>query len=205
MAGELSAAQARTVSTGDLIVYNEIDYISRQIYAAALNGDLQTTIDDGTTMTDSTPTITVTGTVSNPVVGAAPESLTINGEGISLPADDDVDQIVAAINDAAIAGLTASKNEDSQIVLTYEPTQTNWALAIDGDSANPTVGFTTGSYAATPPASVDYYNVWSNLETDRKLSYHMTQVINHFQNLGFSILQKKNTETSNTFKWEVYW
>ena len=108
----LSASQARTVSITDLIVYNEIDAINREIIAQALLGNLQATIGDDTTMTNSTPS------------------------------DD---------------------------------------------------------------TSLAYYSVWTNVTDNRKLRMQMTQVINYFQGLGYSILQKENVSTGNTIQWEVYW
>lgn len=201
----ISASQARTVSTTDLIVYNEIDAISREIVAQALLGELQATISDGTLMTESTPTITVTGTVANPAVGGVGESLTLAGEAITLDANEDVDQIIASINDAEVAGLVASKNATQNVVLTYEPPMAQWILDIAADSGNATVGFTTGTATPPAPASRDYYDVWTNLTDDRKLSLHMTQVINYFQGLGYNIVQKLNVTTGNTFQWEVYW
>lgn len=205
MAHDLTATQARTVSTTDLVIYNEIDTITRAIYAAGLAGDLSTSVNDGTTMTESTPTITVTGTVADPVVGGAGEALTLAGGTVSLPANSDVDQIVAAINDEAITGLTASKNASSQVVLTYEPPMATWSLVISGDSGNTTIGITTGTVPATDPESVTYYNVWIGQTEDRKKSYEFAQVINHFQGLGYNIVAKQNTTTTNTFYWEIYW
>lgn len=205
MARDLSATQARTVSTTDLVIYNEIDSIYRGVMAAALAGNLEVSVSDGTVMTESTPTITVVGTELDPTVGGAGESLTINDVSITLPATSDVDQIVAAINDAAVAGLTASKNSTQQVVLTYEPAPATWSLNIGADSGNATVGFTAGVVSADTPDSVEYYNVWTGTTDDRKKSYEFAQVVNHFQNLGYSIVAKKNTTTGNTFYWEIYW
>lgn len=205
MAYELTSTQARAVSTTDLVIYNEVDTIARQIMEAALAGDLNTTVDDGTTMTESTPTVTVTGTVVNPVVGGVNEVLTLATETVTLLANADVDQIVAAINDAAIAGLTATKNSSGQVVLAYDPPMSNWSLTIDAASGNATVGFTASTYAATTPTSVDYYGVWNGTVVDRKKSYAYGQVINHFQGLGYSIIAKQNTVTANTILWEIYW
>lgn len=201
-----SASQARTVSMTSLIVYNEIDAISRAIIAAALNDTLQVTIDNGTLMTESTPSIEVIGSVVNPVVGGTGEALTINGSGVTLNPNEDVDQIIASINDRNIGGLVASKGSSSNVVLTYEPLMSEWSLVIGADSGNATVGFTDGTFTpATNPTSMDYYNVWANQVDNRQLSLHMTQVINHFQGLGYNILQKTNIVTGNTFQWEVYW
>lgn len=205
MAYDLTSTQARTVSTTDMVIYNEVDTINRAIIAASLAGNLSTQVNDGTTMTESTPTITVVGTEVDPVVGVAAESLTLAGVAVTLEADDDVDQIVAAINDASIAGLTASKNASLQVVLTYEPPQGTWSFVIGVDSGNATVGFTAGTITATNPESTAYYALWTGIGEDRKKSYEFAQVVNHFQNLGYNILAKKNTTTGNTLLWEIYW
>jgi hypothetical protein len=77
MTRDLTASQARTVSTTDLVIYNEIDTIQREIMAQALLGNLTATVENGTTMTESTPVVTITGTEADPAVGVAGESLTI--------------------------------------------------------------------------------------------------------------------------------
>jgi hypothetical protein len=102
---DLSATQARIISTTDLVIYNEIDTITRAVMAAALTGELTVTVSTGTTITDST----------------------------------------------------------------------------------------------------DYFNVWSSIEDDRKKSYEFSQVVSHFQRLGYNIVAKKNAVTTNTIKWELYW
>lgn len=206
MTNGLTSTQARTIATSDLVIYNEIDVITRAIYTAALAGDLNTTVSDGTTITESTPTITVVGTETNPESGSVGESLTLAGQGVSIPANSDINQIIAAINDAGITGLTASKNDAVQVVLTYEPPQSSWSFAIGADSANTTIGLTSGTVTATNPESVNYYNVWTGISDDRKKSYELSQVVNHFQGLGYSILAKQNADTpSNVIKWEIYW
>jgi hypothetical protein len=205
MAYELTSTQARVVSTTDLVIYNEVDTISRAIMASALAGNLNTTVDDGTTITQSTPTITVTGTEINPVVGGVNESLTLAGETVILLANADIDQIVAAINDAAITGLTATKNATGQVVIAYDPPQANWVLVIGADSGNATVGFTASNVAALTPDSVDYHSVWIGTTVDRKKSYVYSQVVAHFLGLGYSIIAKQNTVTANTILWEIYW
>lgn len=203
----LSASQARTVSTTDLIVYNEIDAISREIVAQALLGNLQATINDGTSMTESTPTITVKSsgagdfTPDNTAVFAG-ETVTFgpnDGDGVGL------DQAVADINKANITGLTAS-TDGVEITLSYEPSQGSWTFVLtEGTGALAELGFTAGTETPADPASRDYYDVWTNLTDDRKLSLHMTQVTNYFQGLGYNIVQKLNVTTGNTFIWEVYW
>ncbi len=209
MAYDLTATQARTVSTTDLVIYNEIDTISRAIMAAALTGELSTTVDDGTTMTESTPTITVTSSGA----GAFTPSETIVLAGSTITLGDgsgdgtNVYQATADINAADITGLTAT-TDGSEITLSYEPPQATWGitLAEGSGSALADLGFTAGSESPATPESVDYYSVWSGVTEDRKKSYELAQVVNHFQNLGYNILAKKNTTTaSSVIKWEIYW
>lgn len=102
---DLTATQARVISTSDLVIYNEIDTVTRAIMAAALTGALTVTVATGTTITDSTV----------------------------------------------------------------------------------------------------YYDVWTNQSDDRKKSYEFGQVVQHFQNLGYNIVAKKNTITTNTLQWVIYW
>lgn len=206
MTRDLTASQARTVSTTDLVIYDEIDTIQREIMEQALLGNLTATVDNGTTMTESTPVVTITGTEVDPAVGVAGESLTIAATSITLAAESDIDQIIAAINDQGPAGLVASKNTSDQIVLTYETPQSGWNLVVSADSGNATIGITDGTYNAPAPESTEYYQVWSGISEDRKKSYELSQVVNHFQGLGYSILAKKNTDSdTEVIKWEIYW
>lgn len=206
MTRDLTASQARTVSTTDLVIYNEIDTIQREIMAQALLGNLTATVDDGTTMTESTPVITITGTEANPVIGGTDEDFTIAATTITLPANSNLNTIIATINDDGPAGLTASKNDSNQLVLTYETPQNGWNLVVSAGDANATLGITAQTYNATNPESVEYYQVWSGVNEDRKKSYELSQVVNHFQGLGYSILAKKNTDSDTAvIKWEIYW
>ena len=209
MTHSLTSTQAKTVSTSDLTIYNEIDTITRKIYSESLLGNLSAIIDDGTTMTESTPTITVTGTVSNPTF-VANDTFVIAGSTVTLGngATDGtgLNQAIADINDAAITGVVASKNSSNQLVITYTPTQSSWSLVVGAGTANTALGFSDNStYTSSTPTSVSYYNAWTGLIDDRKLSYQMSRVSNHFQNQGFNIVQKKNTSTTTTFYWEIYW
>lgn len=206
MAFGLTSSQARTTSISDLVIYNEIDTITRAIYAASLAGEFKTSVDNGTTMTESTPIVTVVGTEADPVTGGAGEALELAGETVSLLADSDLDQIIAAINDTGISGLTASKDATNHLVLTYETPQNNWGFAIGNDSGNATVGIDAGTVDADAPESVSYYSVWSGQSDDRKQAYEFSQVVKHFQDLGYNILAKQNTNSNTTtYKWEIYW
>ena len=208
MTHDLTATQARTVSTTDQVIYNEIDTINRSILTDALAGNLQTTVDNGTTMTESTPIVTVTSSGA----GAFTPGNTAVFAGTTVTFGDGVndgtglDQAVADINNASITGLTAAHN-GSEITLTYECPQAVWSLTIaEGTGALAELGFTANTYSATNPESVDYYSVWTGTTEDRKRSYEFSQVVNHFQSLGYNILAKQNTNSAvATFMWEVYW
>lgn len=203
----ISAQQAKTVSITDMAIYNEIDYISRAIYAAALAGNLEATIDDGTAMTESTPVITVTSSgagafTENETIVIAGTTITLGSE---LTDGTGIDQAIADINNAEISGLTAART-GNEIQLVYQPSQSSWILVLAEGSgtALADLGFTAGTITATVPGSVAYYNVWSGASEDRKKSYEYSQVVSYFQDLGYNIIAKKNTITENTFYWEVY-
>lgn len=208
MTHELSASQARTVTYTDLVVHNEVDTITRQIIADAGNGLNQSTVNDGTTMTESTPTITVTSSgYADGWTGG--NTLLIAGTTVTLSSGvndgTNIVQATADINAAGIAGLTAT-NDGSEITLSYEPPMASWSLVLaEGTGGLAELGFAAATTTATNPDSVDYYNAWTGAVDDRAISTKMTQVINHFQNLGYNILRKKNVTTGNTFFWEVYW
>lgn len=210
MTNKLTATQARTLSTSDKVIYNEIDTISRAIIDAALLGDLSTVVDDGTTITESTPVVTVTS--SGYSDGWTPgATLAIAGETVTLssgPNDGtNIDQATADINNAGISGLTAT-NDGSEITLSYQAPQSSWTLALsEGSGGLNELGFTAGTTTlSTNPESVDYYNVWSGTTGDRKKSYEIEQVLNHFQSLGYNVVIKKNvTSDTSTIKWELYW
>ena len=59
---------ARTIARSDLTIFNETQALMKQVITDAGNGLYETTITDGTTMTESTPTITVTGSDANPTI-----------------------------------------------------------------------------------------------------------------------------------------
>jgi len=209
MTHNFTATQARNLSTTDQVIYNEIDFINRAILADALAGNLQTTVNDGTTMTESTPVVTVvsTGYADGWTPGG---TLTIAGTTVTLSSGvndgTNIDQATADINAAGVVGLVAT-NDGSEITLTYETPRTTWSLILAEDSgALGELGFTSGTFSAPAPESTEYYSVWSGQTEDRKKSFEFSEVVNHFQGLGYSILAKLNTESQTaTFMWEVYW
>jgi hypothetical protein len=208
MAHDLTSTQARAVSLTDLVIYDEIDFIHRAVMTDALLGEISVQVLDGTTMTESTPAITVTSSGA----GAFTPSETIILAGTTITLGDGgtdgtgVEQAIADINNASVTGLTASQS-GSEIVLTYQPLQTAWTLTLAEGSGTALIdlGFTVESVTAVTPESVSYYNMWTGTIDDRKKSYEFERVVTHFQGLGYSIIAKLNTSTTNTFFWEIYW
>ena len=201
----LNRTEARSHARSNLIIFDEVNTLMRKVIQASDAGDYELTVDNGTTMTDSTPTITVTGTVSNPSVSVG-DTLSIAGNTIVLgTTGTSVNAVIADINDAAITGVSAGKDSTGALKISYTPTPSNWSLIIGSGTANTALGLTAITATATNPASVDYFNVWNGVTTDRKLDDEMTQVIKYFTNLGYNIVQRSNTLTSKTFKWVIYW
>ena len=86
---------------------------------------------------------------------------------------------------------------------------------VDGDD---TIKTTMTDAGIDGQVAADYYKIWQNLDTAdtpidkaRKREYQMVLVRQHFQNLGYSILQRKNensdTNTSGveSFEWIITW
>ena len=53
--------------------------------------------------------------------------------------------------------------------------------------------------------SIQYYNVWQNLETSVELTDQLDAVAKYFQKLGYNIRIEVNTTTSNTIQWHIFW
>ena len=64
----LNAAQARSKATLDMIIYDEVQFIMKKIITESAAGNYEAVIADDTTMTDSSPSVTITGTQVNPTV-----------------------------------------------------------------------------------------------------------------------------------------
>ena len=201
----INKTSARTIARADLTIFNETQALMKQVITDAGNGLYETTITDGTTMTESTPTITITGSVANPtitpgdtvIVGG--QTILLGGTGTSLNA------VIADINDfQGVAGLVASKNAANNLVLNYTaPAATTWTVVLGAGTANTALGLTAQTYTASNPDSVSYYNVWSGTVADRAKSDQMNQVVNYFENLGYTIERLKNTTTNKNFKWVI--
>ena len=201
----LNAAQARSKASQDMIVYKETQSIMEAIITQSGLGKFEAYVDDGTTMTISTPSVQKIGTVNNPTVNVGDtfiidsNTITLGTSGTSLNA------IISDINDAAIPGLTASKDAGYLVLTIEDNAGATWSYEIGAGTANTALGFVAGIYSITNPTSVDYYIVWQGTATDRAIQNQMNQVIKHFSDLGYKIERLTNTSTSRTLKWYVYW
>ena len=202
MTYQLNKTQARSA----LNIFDEVNSVMRKVIVASDAGLYSVTVDDGTTMTESTPVIVITGTKATPVITGTPTvilggtTITLGTTGLSLNA------VIADINDAAITGLVASKDTSDKLVLTYTaPAATTWSFTIGAGTANTDLGLGATTTTATDPSSVTYNNVHTGAVTDRKSDDEMTQVRLYFTNLGYNIQQQTNTVTGKTFKWIIYW
>lgn len=201
----LNAAQARANSSQDMIVYKEVSAIMEAIITASDAGTFETHVDNGTNMTESTPSTLKIATVNNPVVTVG-NTLIINGSTVALGiSGTNLNSVISDINDAAVPGVTASK-DGGYLVLQIESMQgLTWEYNIGNGTANAELGLSDGNYMISNPTSVDYFQVWQGTSTNRSLQNQTNQVIKHFVNLGFKIEQVTNTHTNRTFKWHIYW
>jgi len=201
----LNAAQARAKASQDMIVYQETQAIMEKVITESGLGKFEAYVDDGTTMTISTPSVTNTGTVSNPTISVG-ETLIIDGTTITLgTTGTSLNAAIADINDAAVTGLTASKAGGYLVLTVEDAAGQTWTYEIGAGTANASLGFTAGVYSLTDPTSVSYYDVWQGTSSDRALQNQMEEVIREFQNLGYKIERLTNSSTNRTFRWYVYW
>tara|TARA_B100001287_G_scaffold203412_1_gene172735 strand:- start:2926 stop:3552 length:627 start_codon:yes stop_codon:yes gene_type:complete len=206
MSYSINATNARLIARADLTIFNETQALMKQVITDAGNGLYETTITDGTEMTESTPTITITGGVANPTVTPS-DTITLGGITIILGGTGtSLNAVIADINDINVPGVVASKNAADNLVLTYTaPAATTWTFVVGAGSgtANADLGLTAQTYTATNPASVDYFNAWQGNTPSRPKTDQMNQVILYFQQLGYTIERLKNTTTGRTLKWKI--
>ena len=200
----INKQEARAMARADLTIYNEVNALMLQVITDAGNGLYQTTVQDGTVMTESSPDIVVTGTVANPTIVGTP-TVILGGNTVTLgTTGTNLNAVIADINDANITGLVASKDATGHLVLTYSaPASFSWSFIIGAGTANASLGLTAQTYNATNPSSVDYFSVWQGVTPDRAKTDQMNQVILYFQNLGYTIDRLINSNTNKTFKWVI--
>lgn len=203
MSYSINKTEARLLARADLTIFNETQAIMKQIITDAGNGLYETTVSDGTEMTESTPQISITGSVSNPTITGTP-TLILGGSTITLgTSGTNLNAITADVNDANISGLVAGKDNANFRIFYTAPAATAWTFIIGPGTANTDLGLTAATSTATNPTSVDYFNCWQGNVSSRPKTDQMNQVILYFQQLGYTIERLKNTLTNKTFKWKI--
>lgn len=201
----INSNEARSHSRANLNIFDEVNYIMRQIIVASDNGDYQLVVDDSTLMTESTPLITITGTVADPTITNG-ETLIIGSDTITLGASGtNLNAIIADINDENIPTISASKNASDHLVITVTTTQLNWAIIIGTGTANTNVGITDSILTAPDPTSVGYYESWAGVSSNRKFDDELSRVSSYFTNLGYNISISKNPNSLLTIVWNIFW
>lgn len=201
----LNAAQARAKSSQDMVVFNECTAIMNAIITTSASGVYETYVDDGTTMTESTPSTIKIGTVNSPTVNVG-DTLIINSTTITLgTTGTNLNSIIADINDAAVTGITASKDAGYLVLNVVLDASATWSYEIGTGTANTALGFTDGIYVPPTPTSTTYFTSWQGAITDRALDNQMNAVIKYFSNLGYKVNRLTNSATGKTFRWHVYW
>ena len=203
MTYNINSNQALAMARNDLTIFREINALMEEVISDASSGLYSTTVSDGTTMTEATPDIVITGTVTTPTITNG-QTFIIAGTTITLgTTGTNLNSIIADINDAGIAGLVASKSSN-RLVITYTAVAAaTWTVVVGAGTANTALGITAGTRTATNPSSTSYYSVWSGATEDRAKSDQMTQVIKYFENLGYAIDRQANTATNKTIQWVI--
>jgi len=201
----LNAAQARSKASQDMIVFKETQTIMEKVIEQSGLGKFEALVEDGTTMTVSTPSVQKIGTVNNPTVNVG-DTLIIDGTTVTLgTSGTSLNAIISDINDASISGVTASKDAGYLVLKIEDSAGATWSYEIGAGTANASIGVVAGVYTLPNPTSISYYTVWQGTLTDRAIQNQMEQVITHFSNLGYKIERLTNTSTNRTFKWYIYW
>lgn len=201
----LNAAQARSKASQDMIVYKETQTIMEAVITESGAGKFEAIVDDGTTMTISTPSVQRIGTVNNPTVNSG-DTLIIDSSTVTLgTSGTSLNAIISDINDANVPGVTASKDAGYLVLTIEDSAGSTWSYEIGAGTANASLGLVAGVYSLPDPTSVNYYTVWQGTLTDRAIQNQMEQVIKHFSDLGYKIERLTNSSTNRTFKWYIYW
>ncbi len=200
----ISAADAKLQAQGNLVILREVRAIEEAILTAVNSNLLNATVSDGTTMTMSTPAISVTATVNNPTTTAS-QTFTINSTTVTSSGTT-INSIIDDINTLAISGITASKTAVAG-ALKIASDNNNFTLTLSAGSGTllGDLGLTAATTTATAVSKV-YYNVWQGTATNTTYTQQMAEVIKYFTDKGYTIARQKNTDTTNTtFKWYVTW
>ena len=206
MSYSITATQAKVDARADGTILDETYKLMSAVITAAGAGNYSSTTADATTMTEATPTITITGSQANPTITGTP-TIIIAGSTITLGTTGlNLNSVIADINDAGVTGVVASKNSSNNLVITYTTTaSSSWTVVVGAGTANTALGLTAATSTATNPASVTYFNVWQGTAVDRAKTDQMNEVIKYFQGLGYQIERQSNVSTTTTFKWVISW
>ena len=200
----ISAADAKLQAQGNLVILQEVRAIEEAILTAVSSSLLNATVADGTLMTMSTPAISVTATVNNPTTTAG-HTFTINGTTVTASSTT-INAIVDDINTLAMTGITASKTAVAG-ALKIASDNNNFTLILAAATGTilGDLGLTAATTTATAVSKI-YYNVWQNTATNTTYKQQMSEVIQYFTNIGYTVIRQKNADTTNTtFKWYVTW
>ncbi len=162
----ISAADAKLQAQGNLVILQEVRAIEEAILTAVSSSLLNATVSDGTTMTMSTPAVSVTATVNNPTTTAG-HTFTINSTTVTASSTT-INAIVDDINTLAMIGITASKTAVAG-ALKISSDNNNFTLLIAAGTG--TILGDLGLTAATTNAtavSKTYLDVWQNTSTNTK-------------------------------------
>ena len=200
----ISAADAKLQAQGNLVILQEVRAIEEAILTAVSSSLLNATVSDGTTMTMSTPAVSVTATVNNPTTTAG-HTFTINSTTVTASGTT-LNSIVDDINTLAMTGITASKTAvTGALKISSDNNNFTLILAAGTGSILGDLGLTAATTNATA-VSKTYLDVWQNTSTNTTYKQQMSEVIKYFTDQGYTILRQKNADTTNaTFKWYVTW
>ena len=201
----LNSTEARTHARANLNIFDECVALMRAIIEASDNGHYEITVSNGTPMTTSTPSVSFTGTVSNPTITVGDTIILDNNTFVLGSSGTNLNAIISDINDAQISGITATKNTQNQLVINVKLSSSSWSSTMGSGTANTAIGLSPGSSSATAPSSTVYYDVWSGAVTSRKYEDEITRVRRYLENLGYTVVITKNNQTGRTFSWNIYW
>jgi len=200
----ISAADAKLQAQGNLVILQEVRAIEEAILTAVSSSLLNATVSDGTTMTMSTPAVSVTATVNAPTITAA-HTFTINSTTVTASGTT-LNSIVDDINTLAISGITASKTAvTGALKISSDNNNFTLIIAVGTGTILGDLGLTAATTTATA-VSKTYHTVWQNTSVNTTYKQQMSEVIKYFTNIGYTVIRQKNADTTNTtFKWYVTW
>jgi hypothetical protein len=99
-------------------------------------------------------------------------------------------------------------SETANIISKYDLTVFDEITAISRTILTQSLGGNVSaaiSTGTTMTTTTLYYEVWNNITENRKVSEQIDSIIKYFEKIGYHIIIRLNTSTSNTIIWEVNW